>query len=195
MVTLTVGLTRLQLVPASLISLNNISFYNPASNTFSAQFPPLGGGPNTSPTLATARSNHTQTTLLDGRVLITGGYTGASGTSPGSPIASVEVFNPQTGLISAGPPMASTRVDHTATRLPDGRVVIVGKDHLLASSDKGVSWTPIGEPLPYEGGGVNGARGVTYSARTKTFFLWRFDCATSVPSDAIMSAGFDYETQ
>jgi len=81
------------------------------------------------------------------------------------------------------------------TELPDGRVVIVGKDHLLASSDKGVSWTPIGEPLPYPGGGADGARGVTYSARTKTFFLWRFDCATSVPSDAIMSAGFDYETQ
>ncbi len=120
------GGLRLQLVPASLISLNNISFFNPASGTFSAQFPPLGGGPNTSPTLATARSNHTQSTLLDGRVLITGGYTGASGISPGSPIASVEIFNPQTGLISAGPPMASTRVDHTATLLPDGRVVIAG---------------------------------------------------------------------
>jgi hypothetical protein len=76
--------------------------------------------------------------------------------------------------------------------LPDGRIVIVGKDHLLISSDKGSSWTPIGEPLPYSGGGYDGARGVAYSARTKTFFIWRWDCNASVPSDAVMSAGFDY---
>jgi photosystem II stability/assembly factor-like uncharacterized protein len=79
--------------------------------------------------------------------------------------------------------------------LPDGRIVIIGRDHLLISSDKGVSWNPIGEPLPYPGGGYDGARGVAYSARTKTFFIWRWDCNTSVPSNAIMSAGFDYETQ
>ncbi len=120
------GGLRIQISPPSLISLNSISFYNPTSNTFSAQFPPLAGGPNTSPTLATARSSHTQTTLLDGRVLIAGGYTAASGTNPGTPVASVEIFNPQTGLITGGPPMASTRVDHTATPLPDGRVVIAG---------------------------------------------------------------------
>jgi photosystem II stability/assembly factor-like uncharacterized protein len=81
------------------------------------------------------------------------------------------------------------------TELPDGRIVTVGKDHLLISSDKGANWSPIGEPLPYPGGGYDGARGVAYSARTKTFFVWRWDCNASVPSNAIMSAGFDYETQ
>ena len=36
----------------------------------------------TTPTLILARSSHTQTTLLDGRVLITGGDVDASGTNP-----------------------------------------------------------------------------------------------------------------
>jgi photosystem II stability/assembly factor-like uncharacterized protein len=76
--------------------------------------------------------------------------------------------------------------------LPDGRIVIVGKDHLLISADHGASWKPIGEPLPYAGGGYDGARGPAYSARTKTFFIWRWDCGMRVLPDAIMSAGFDY---
>jgi len=76
--------------------------------------------------------------------------------------------------------------------LPDGRIVILGKDHLLASSDKGATWKPIGQPLPYPGGGYDGARGPAYSARTKTFYVWRWDCNNNVPSNAIMAAGFDY---
>jgi hypothetical protein len=76
--------------------------------------------------------------------------------------------------------------------LPDGRIVIVGKDHLQISSDKGRTWKPIGQPLPYPGGGYNGARGPAYSARTKTFYVWRWDCGDKVLPDAIMSAGFDY---
>jgi hypothetical protein len=76
--------------------------------------------------------------------------------------------------------------------LPDGRIVILGKDHLLISSDKGQSWKPIGEPLPYAGGGYDGARGPTYSASTKTFFIWKWGCGNTVLPDAVMSAGFDW---
>jgi hypothetical protein len=47
----------------------------------------------------------------------------------------------------------------------DGRIAILGKDHVLISADKGKSWKPVGEPLPYPGGGYDGARGPTYSAR------------------------------
>ncbi len=79
--------------------------------------------------------------------------------------------------------------------LPDGRIVIVGKDHLLISSDKGRTWKPIGEALPYPGGGYDGARGPAYSARTKTFYVWRWGCGDTVLPDAIMSAGFDYTKQ
>ncbi len=121
------GGMRLQIFPtATLISLNNLSFFNPTTNTFAATFSPLGGGPVVTPSLATARGSHTQTTLLDGRVMVTGGNTGANGTNPGSPTATVELFDPQTGLVSAGPPMSVARADHQASLLPDGRVVVSG---------------------------------------------------------------------
>jgi hypothetical protein len=79
--------------------------------------------------------------------------------------------------------------------LPDGRIVVVGKDHLQISSDKGKTWKPIGAALPYAGGGYDGARGPAYSARTKTFYVWKWGCGNTVLPDAIMSMGFDYMTQ
>lgn len=135
------GGMRLQISPASLISLNAISFYNPATGTFSNSFAPTGGGAPVTPVLATARSSHTQTTLLDGRVLVTGGHTGASGTSPGTSVNSVEIFHPQTGLVSAGPSMNSARVNHTATLLPDGRVVVTGFSTWQVFDPAGNAWS------------------------------------------------------
>jgi photosystem II stability/assembly factor-like uncharacterized protein len=79
--------------------------------------------------------------------------------------------------------------------LPDGRIVINGQDHLLASSDKGKTWQPIGVALPFPGGGFEGSHGLAYSAQTKTFFVWHWDCSNNVPDDAIMSMGFDWQTQ
>jgi hypothetical protein len=78
--------------------------------------------------------------------------------------------------------------------LPDGRIVVVGKDHLQASADGGQTWKAIGDPLPSAGGGWAGWSGVTYSSQTKTFFIWRWDCGEKVLPDAIRSAGFDYTT-
>jgi photosystem II stability/assembly factor-like uncharacterized protein len=71
--------------------------------------------------------------------------------------------------------------------LPDGRIVAVGGDHLILSADGGRTWSNIGETLPYA------PAGVTYSTPTKTFFVWRNDCGNAVLSNAVMSAGFDYE--
>jgi hypothetical protein len=79
--------------------------------------------------------------------------------------------------------------------LPDGRVVVSGHDYLLASADHGEHWEPVGEKLPYPGGGYDGTHGLTYSEQTKTFFVWRWDCQDKVPENAIMSMGFDWETQ
>ncbi|HEV8244630.1 MAG TPA: hypothetical protein VGP93_02550 [Polyangiaceae bacterium] len=79
----------------------------------------------------------------------------------------------------------------TPIELPDGSIVVVGKDHLLRSKDDGATFTPIGDPLPYNLA-VNAAGSVTYNPLTKTFFLSHWECTDNVATNAIMSAGFDY---
>jgi hypothetical protein len=37
------------------------------------------------------------------------------------------------------------------------------------------------------------AAGLTYSAWTKTMYIWQWDCGNVVMSNAIMRAGFDYQ--
>ncbi|MDP8961060.1 MAG: kelch-like protein, partial [Actinomycetota bacterium] len=76
------------------------------------------------------RLGHTMTVLPDGTVLVTGG-TGETGTSSqGSqsvrPLAAAELFNPATGTWTPVGDLLVPRFEHTATRLPDGRVLIAG---------------------------------------------------------------------
>ncbi len=74
--------------------------------------------------LAEARMLHTATLLLDGRVLVVGGTArDADGWIPG---ASTEIWDPDTGTFTPAGSLAEARSDHTATLLPDGRVLIVG---------------------------------------------------------------------
>jgi hypothetical protein len=112
--------------PPSLVTNDDLAFYDVDLGAFSNQFQPTNGGPAVSPVLATPRSSHTQTTLIDGRVLFTGGNTGANGTNVGSPVDTTELFDPVTGVVTAGPIMSRTRYGHRAIPLPDGRVVIAG---------------------------------------------------------------------
>jgi Tol biopolymer transport system component len=113
--------------------------YDPATGTFS----PTGS-------MSKPREFHTATLLPDGRVLITGGITGASPlaslsvvltsyhgatTAAASPnvaatssdvLASAELYDPKTGTFSKTGSMSTFRDDHTATLLQDGRVLVVG---------------------------------------------------------------------
>ncbi len=71
------------------------------------------------------RVNPTTTLLLDGRVLVIGGYGGPYQYSS-SAIASAEVWDPETATFQETGSLAAARVGHTATVLPDGCVLVVG---------------------------------------------------------------------
>jgi len=72
------------------------------------------------------RIGHTATLLADGRVLVTGGHTQGEG-EPAGISRSAEVWDPASGSFRRlAPSMTAGRVYHSATRLPDGKVLIVG---------------------------------------------------------------------
>lgn len=74
-------------------------------------------------TLNTNRSSHTATLLPDGRVLVTGGVNAA-----GTILDTGELFDPRQNSWTTVPNtnFGGPRVNHTATLLPNGRVLIVG---------------------------------------------------------------------
>jgi WD40 repeat protein len=72
--------------------------------------------------LGANRYNHTATRLLDGRVLVVGGY-GYEDSGPG---VSAELYNPATGTWTNTSSLDDPRVNHTATLLPNGKVLVAG---------------------------------------------------------------------
>jgi hypothetical protein len=81
------------------------------------------------PALATPRAVHSATLLLDGRVLVVGGFVIRPHERGGvevEPTSRVEIYDPALRAWLAGPPTAEPQVIHTATRLRDGRVLVAG---------------------------------------------------------------------
>src|SRR5690242_3552049 len=74
--------------------------------------------------MTTARSAHTATLLLDDRVLITGGYLIEANRY--TVLNTAEIYDPTTETFVPTGSMSNARSGHTATRLPDGRVLIAG---------------------------------------------------------------------
>jgi hypothetical protein len=85
-------------------------------------FQPVGN--TTTPRLAM-----TATLLKDGSVLVTGGWKRTAADYSGPGLVSqetAEVFDPKTNSFSAVGSMAFPRTNHTAARLQDGRVLVLG---------------------------------------------------------------------
>lgn len=92
------------------LATSQVDFYDPVTDTYDgSQF------------MINARSLHTATVLVDGRIFICGGVDQSN-----DPSASTEIYDPATGNFSVGPTMAVERMGHTATQLNDGRVLIAG---------------------------------------------------------------------
>jgi N-acetylneuraminic acid mutarotase len=98
-------------------SLTTTELYDPTTDSWSATAP-----------MIVSRARHTATVLPDGRVLVVGGLTLAlrdGGLFPSQP-TDAEIYDPQANRWSATAPMGFYRLDHTATRLADGRVLVAG---------------------------------------------------------------------
>lgn len=108
---------------------------------------PVASGPNVvadagarvvdTGSMAAPRAAHSATALTDGRVLIVGGCT-LDGCELGEHSATAELYDPATGGFTDTGSMNSPRIGHTATLLPDGRVLIAGgwgRDGVLASTE------------------------------------------------------------
>jgi hypothetical protein len=89
-----------------------VEIYDPATGQFQA----VGQ-------LLRPRSQHTATLLGDGTVLLAGGLTAGEGTLAS---ATVEAFNPATGLSRLTLSGVTTRYRHAAVRLAAGQVLVVG---------------------------------------------------------------------
>jgi hypothetical protein len=93
--------------------LNSAEIYDPATETFQ-----LVGS------MHAPRADHTATLLNNGLVLIVGG---GSSNGPGEePVASAELYDPAQQTFRLTGSMSVVRFKHSATLLPDGRVIVIG---------------------------------------------------------------------
>ncbi|AGP34411.1 Kelch repeat-containing protein [Sorangium cellulosum] len=94
-------------------ALSSAELYDPATGAWTA-----------APSMGSARSMHTATLLSNGKVLVAGG--GTNGGHTPVPLVAAEIYDPAANVWTAVPPMEVPRLGHTATPLPDGRVLVAG---------------------------------------------------------------------
>ena len=108
---------------------------------------PVTSSFSTAGSLDEARKAHTATLLPDGRVLVVGGNderltNGWWLEAVDTGLDSVETWDPGTGAFEPAASHAEGRFGHTATLLPDGRVLVLGGaggGSVLASAEV---WSP-----------------------------------------------------
>jgi len=90
-------------------------------------FDPARGRFAATAAMSVPRANHTATTLADGRVLVIGGRDSTCVFNCSLAVwRSAEIYDPAAGTFTAVGSMAQRRFNHTATLLPDGRVLVAG---------------------------------------------------------------------
>jgi hypothetical protein len=116
--------------------LKEAVLYDASSNTWSS-----------APNMAVTRQLHTATLLVDGRVLVVGGYTTEGDYDLPTGRTSAEIYDPATGTWSAAASTHMPRMQHTATLLPSGHVLVIGGGGEIhtdfTSDDDGDHWVTI----------------------------------------------------
>lgn len=130
--------------------------------------------------MSTGRFQPTMTVLADGRVLVTGG-TGSidtgSGVSSAVSLKSAEVYDPATDSFSDVASMSVPRAMHSASLLPDGKVLVAGG---YDSASGELSSAEVYDPAANDWT-ATGALGTARDSAT----------ATVLPNDEVLVAGGD----
>lgn len=115
-------------------------------------YDPLTGTFSRTGSMNTDRAEHSGTLLTNGEVLIAGGWNGHAADSaddpPWDPLFT-ELFDPSSGTFKYAASMSTTRIGHTATRLSDGRVLLLGGIPALQNIDSqpaGIRYAEIFDP-------------------------------------------------
>ncbi|HYO58202.1 Kelch repeat-containing protein, partial [Archangium sp.] len=109
--------------PATITATVTNAFNLTAMRSFTVTgLPVCASGWAATGSMAEPRTWHTATLLPNGKVLVSGGYGGSSGT----PLATAKVYDPASGTWSAAVSMASPRERLTAPLLPSGKVLVSG---------------------------------------------------------------------
>lgn len=95
--------------------LASAELFDPATRAFT----PTGS-------MKEARQSHTATLLPDGKVLLAGGLGVQAAGQAANVLRSAEIYDPATGLFTSTGSLPAGRSLHTATLLPDGRVLMGG---------------------------------------------------------------------
>ena len=94
-------------------------------------FDPAGATWTSAAPMNVMRASHAATLLADGRVLVTGGSTVSSAAAKGYVNNTrAEIYDTVANTWTPTPPMSVARAHHTATLLPDGKVLVVGGENL-----------------------------------------------------------------
>jgi N-acetylneuraminic acid mutarotase len=128
------------------------------------------------------RSGHTATLLPDGKVLAAGGADriGFGGASVNA-LASAELYDPSSGSWTATGSMQEVRSHHTATLLPDGKVLVVGGSGSRSGSGTGYDALSTAELYDPASGSWT-ATGNLNEART-------YHTATLLPDGSVLVVG------
>lgn len=149
--------------------LASAELYDPATGVFT----PAGD-------MGTPRSDHTATLLEDGRVLVAGSIDYS--TVPRTAVGSAEIFDPATGRFTPTGSLVAARYYHTATLLPDGRVLLVG------GTARGVPLRTA-DALPLASAELYDPGTGTFSATASLGVARCFHTATLLPGGKVLVAG------